>query len=97
MIDNSPPSLFLRAGNAVRAIGREAVAEVASKVAVRLATEAGVQLRAHLGRVETLQQLEHLREVLTPEAWALVVDLYDVLRTHAGLAPISPSRRSTVH
>ena len=90
-------SLFLRAGNAARAVGREVAIEVASSLVMRLALEAGTQLRAHIGRASTLEDLEELRAMLTPKAWALVLDLYDILRAHAGMSPISASRKSTVH
>jgi hypothetical protein len=90
-------SLFTRAGNAARAVGRQVAAEVISSLVMRLALEAGTQLRVHIGRASALEDLESLRGILTPEAWAFVVDLYDVLRMHAGMSPIAASRKSTIH
>jgi hypothetical protein len=85
-------TLFARAADAVRAVGREVASEFASRLTMRLAVEAADRLRDHLARVETLQQLDELRALLSPEAWALVIDLYDVLRTHARMTPISAGR-----
>ena len=90
------PTFIIRATKVARALGRDVASEFLSAVTLRLAIEAGAQLRDRLGRVSTLEQLEQLRTMLTPQAWALVVDLYDVLRTHAGMSPIS-YRRSPIH
>jgi hypothetical protein len=87
--------LLARAAGAVRAVGREVASEFASRLTLRLAVEAGDRLREHLARVETLQQLEELQALLSPEAWALVIDLYDVLRKYAGMNPISAARSTT--
>jgi hypothetical protein len=95
MKTSNAPSIVSRIREAANQATREMRSHFVARFASRVASMAGDELVERIAALNTREQLEALRGVLTRDQFLLVVELYDVLQAYALRASATAS--STRH